>query len=862
MLLFGFKKFTSSIVLIGGISIAMAAIAESLLFSNPEMLSEYGSANKTKLVRMGNGWLVSVYGDAAGPAVYDTKADAQRLARDIFVTVCHPAFSETQCSFVGDEFSLPGDDWSAPINLSKNAHLSSIATDWNELDDTGPTPFYGDSGKPNIFVAGNFAVVSWTDKYCLGGAQRMISYTEREGITVPFSCLYMAYTNNVAGLDGPPLWHTVQLTDGERDAKSDFNKGVVVDTLVGDETVKIAKWAWSWQEDPHGLQIGGADGPGEGASGAAVTHGTDIWYTYTPDLLNVALAAPVRISDNYTNDGEGGNTSPIFHPDDPLNEITILERGNTGAARPNLMLVGGSPTPTAVIAYEESKGAERLDSGKFIRYHEFAFDSPPPESEVPYENGEPGCLISDPLENSRRVRFVSQKSASPNGLRMGVFWRQGLPTEGGPGDIMVRFGNKNTSDAFSTGLRPEDMVPAVDTNCRVSDFAVARLLVNTRAYNISSNTIPWSPVELSKFVRANDLEDATDINPYEDARAHRAAIVGDDFYIGYSYAKDWALATYTNLDNYNFWLRHYNAALGGTWTDAKNLSNILPAEKMHVKEPRLVKTPGTGMGCTDPENIKYPENCQNKSTFIVAWGTETNVYSHVDKSVEGDISYTRTTDKGVTFEEPAVLVPGIVVDPGDPLSDPPVPPVYNNRFESQLRPSPAGNILWSVWNEADNTSLGGTHAMLSVSDESIGTPPTPPAGDVTPLTSPGIIGGVIPPVGVYDLSLDLFQAPNKVKVLTSRNFNSFIRNIGPDVSAEGTLTIRGYVDEDDIAEFTLGGDDGGGTFGPIAMGDSVRVVIPWISPPEPMEIHWVAEIVSTGDNNGLNDTQYGTTTVK
>ena len=196
----------------------------------------------------------------------------------------------------------------------------------------------------------------------------------------------------------------------------------------------------------------------------------------------------------------------------------------------------------------------------------------------------------------------------------------------------------------------------------------------------------------------NKLSDTTDTNPYEDSRAHRAAIVGDDFYIGYSYAKDWALATYTDLDNYNFWIRHYNVA-SNTWTDAQNISKIAAIDKTHVKEPRLVKTPGTGMGGT----TTYPENLQDKNTFIVAWGTEINVYSHVQSSVEGDINYSRTRDQGVTYEDPLV-----VEDLG-----------INNRFESQLRPSPAGNILWSVWNEAENAedSLGdvvniGTNAML------------------------------------------------------------------------------------------------------------------------------------------------------
>lgn len=834
MLLFSFKKFTSSVVLIGGISIAMVAIAGVLWFLPPEMLSENGSASKTKLVRMGDGWLVSpysdaFYGDEFGPHadghdVYDTKADAVRLARDIFVRVCHPAYSVSQCSFESD--------WSAPINLSNTAGLSSISTDWNEHDDplTGPTPFYGDSGKPNIFVSGSFAVVSWVDKYCPGSAQRLISYTEREGIAVPFSCVYMAYTNNVAGLNGEPAtWNTLQLTNGERDAKSDFNKGVVA--VV--DGVKTAKWAFSWQEDPHGLQIGGADGPGDGASGAAVTHGTDIWYTYTPDLLFEPLATPVRISDNYTSDGAGGNTSPIFHQDDQVNEIVETERGNTGAARPNLMLVSGSNPPTAVIAYEESKGAERLDTGKFIRYHEFPFDSPP-GSLGQHLNGEPGCIISDPLENSRRVRFVSQGFGSnPSGLRMGVFWRQGLPTEGGPGDIMVRFGFGTTGVSGLEGLRPEDMEPAVDANCRESDYLVARELGNIPGYNISSNTIEWSPVPIS-IANDDTLDDYTDTNPYEDARAHRAAIVGEDFYIGYSYAKDWALATYTDLDNYNFWLRHYNA-LGGTWTVPDNLSNIPAAAKLHVKEPRLVKTPGSGSGCSDPSTATYTENCQDKKTFFVAWGTETNVYSHVDRSVEGDISYTRTTDKGVTFEEPTVLVPDIGI---------------NNRFESQLRPSPAGNILWSVWNEADNT-YGGTHAMLSVSGYRTTPPPTPPTGGSTP-PIPG--EPPVPPVGDYDVSLISFKYPNNAKAGKPANFTSIILNNGPNISEAGDLTIIGYVNE--VAEYELTG-----SYESIAPDEVESVVIAWIVPDGPMEINWVATI-SNQDTNLDNNTQTGTTEVK
>jgi hypothetical protein len=795
-----------------------ASVAQ-LSFSEPETLSANSSANKTKLVRMGNGWLVSVYGDVATDSqlVYDLKADTTRLSRDNFVKVCHPGNNESQCSLASD--------WSEPINISNTAGLSSIATKW-DTNTGSPSPFYGDAEKPNIFVAGNFAVVTWVSKYCPGGQQRLISYNERDGISVPFSCVYASYTNNVAGIidpvsgnqTTPPLWNTVQLTDGSRDAKSDSNKGLKFGTK--------GLWAISWQEDPHGLQIGGSDGPGDGASGAAVTHGTDVWYTYTEDLMGTTFAPPLRISDNYTNDGSGGNTSPIFHGSDLENEIETLERGTTGAARPNLMLTGvldslGTP-PTAVIAYEESKGSERLDSGKYIRYHEFPFNQPPASSGM-YQNGEPGCIISDPAENSRRVRFVSQHNASGNGLRMGVFWKQGFPTEGGPSDIMVRIGKK-TEAAGSTGLRPEDMVPAVDSGCEVSAYESAQLLANTPANNISSNTIPWTPVGGENLPPENNLSDTTSKNPYEDARAHRAAIVGDDFYLGYSYAKDWAVATVVDMDNYNFWLRRFNAQTND-WTIAKNVSNITDV-KTHVKEPRLVKTPGSGEGCSDGS---YLENCINTSTVIVAWGTESNVYEHIGGSKEGDIYYTRTRDKGLSFEEP-VVVPGIGVN--------------DSRFESQLRPSPAGNIIWTVWNEG---ASDGEHAVLSVSDESIGRAPPPAGGGVTPPP---------PPINDIDMALTNLDVVARTTISSEQSVKVEITNNSITEVASGTVSLIGESSRGEVVEFT-------DSFSNLSAATSMIYAWSWTAPSQPTTFTWTATVTgSQGDTDPNNDTAVAVTRVR
>lgn len=683
------------IKIINGVGLGVLMFGGSLYanleFSEPETLSNNGSVDgdglafKAKIIGMSNGMLVSVYGDAVPSAhnVYDLKSDEVRKARDIFARTCMPTSTNDYCSSQSS--------WSEAINISNTADLSSISTKWEKDSDgllaTSPTPFYGDSEKPNIFNAGTYAVVSWVDKYCPSDEQRIVSYIERNGLEVPFSCVYESHINFA---DATPTWTTNRLTSGIRDAKQDVNKGV-------SSVDKKGQWIVTWQEDPLGLKIGGGDGPGDGASGANVSHGTDIWYSYTNDLKTIAFSEAKRFTNNQEKISDKSHGDPVFESDGT--EVVQLEAGTVGASRANTAIVNISGTetlPTVIVTYEETKGTNGLDNGKYVRYHALSFDKL-----VALEDSDKiGAIISDPKQNARRVRFVTQVNPSSEGMRMGIFWREGNPVEGGPGDVMVRLAYKNTTDTNSSGLRAEDMMPKVDANAYVDAYADAILLTNESALNVSSNTVPWSPVGGEIASPSNTLADATDKNAYEDARAHRAVIKGNDFYIGYSYAKDWAVATYTDMDNYNFWIRSYDASMN-TWTDAKNVSNITDV-KTHVKEPRLVGMPGNGPGCltpSDPATITNPENCQNGNLLLIAWGVESNVYEHIGGSVEGDIFYTRSY-RGIDFED-IVTVPGIGT---------------SNRFESQLRTTPAGNIVFTVWNEKNNdVSIGGTYAGLSVS---------------------------------------------------------------------------------------------------------------------------------------------------
>ena len=290
---------------------------------------DFDRAAKSRLVRLANGTLVAAYCDAVAddPAkyVYDLKADVERPARDIFVRTCDSA---------GADCADPR-NWTAPVNISKTAAQSSIDTDWTGDTDGSAerTPFHGDSGKPNIFGSGDRVVVTWVDKYCPGDggqptAQRTVTYLERNEREVPFSCVYAAHASGNVGASVD--WTVKRLTDGSRDAHQDVNRGM-----------QNGGWAVIWQEDPRGLQPGEAEGPGDGASGARVSLGTDVWYTYSgPGGKFGAWQTPLRLTDNWTGGagkpgggpgggGNGGGGSGGEHFGNNLSNPAIWSDGVT-----------------------------------------------------------------------------------------------------------------------------------------------------------------------------------------------------------------------------------------------------------------------------------------------------------------------------------------------------------------------------------------------------------------------------------------------------------------------------------------------------------------------------------------------------
>jgi len=336
-----------------------------------------------------------------------------------------------------------GVTWSTPILLSKDS--AGYPTGGQYIVTKGSYLAAADNNKPNLFAppatSGPKVVVTWTSAYCPENpaASNIGPYTstvqgqsdiDGDGtVDHPFYCLWVATTTDPALQN----WTSTQLTNGERDAIGDIETGNSTGT----------GYALAWQEDPAGLQPGEAEGPGDGGSGATVSPGTNIWYTYSATPNGPAFRTNIRqASDNNS-----------------------TATGSAGASRPNLTMSGS----TAALAYEETACAGG-SSGKCIVYHSFPYNTTTWTA-----TDAAGTNISDVTQNSRRVRFVLQgATAAPNSsLRTLVLWRESAPslTGGTPADIVIRRGLAGAGVSGSSGFTAADLL--ADTPRKMTNVAAS-----------------------------------------------------------------------------------------------------------------------------------------------------------------------------------------------------------------------------------------------------------------------------------------------------------------------------------------------------------------------------------------------------
>lgn len=719
--------------LTGVAGVAFAALVWDLQLDPEITLSEGGNGHKPKLMRAADGTLVSVFGDSPEGAgnYYDPKANTdQAIARDLFAKYCNP--NKIDCN-VADNWTKATTFAGTPEqrtdgNVTASALLSTVSTAWMGGDPVADRlPFPGNTDKPNIKQTGPVMVLTWISHYCPDGdlraegiqpsAQRAVRYIERENRVVPFACAWTAWS-----YDNGKSWNAPkQLSNGERDAKQDSSGGSY------DHATTTARIGISWQEDPEGLQLGEAEGPGDGASGANTAGGTDVWYTWV-NLNNVAKAATFappsanvsatadprdgdgteralgyRISDNWELEkkyGVSGEITNVLTGDGTEVDGSLVEGGRAAASRPNIGVLGNQ----TILAWEETKDSSGLDEGKFIRYRSFTYNQPPVISQpatstnpvAAYANEKSGCVLSQPGKSAKRVRFLTQSAADAtgvtapavpgrSGVNIAIFWREGETGEGGPADIVGRRGmvNPDSASNVQSGLAPARMVPPVDASCATSDYAAAQALSNVHGENLSSRASTVTAGD-------NGLTDDTELNNVENALAHRGVLRRDDLWIGYSFTSD-LYELQAGLDNYNFWIRkfEYDPATGGAWGLPRNVTNVTD-KRINVREPRFFGTPAsnTNAGFCDGTATQDATFCQNRDVVYLMWGTQENdPDGGADLGVWGTVS----VDGGETYATPERISEemGVVFEDDE------------SAFETQPQTRPDGTKFYVVFNTAN-----------------------------------------------------------------------------------------------------------------------------------------------------------------
>ncbi len=558
---------------------------------------ESRSVDKARIIRLTNGTLVAAWHEGIGaPDRAWTFAGVAHAPRDIFVRVS------------ADD----GVTWSDAVNVSGTSELTDATVFYDPAGDgAARVNFYGDSSKPTLVAAGNQLLFTWNDSYCGPGRHGPARFAGPLGeIEVPYRCLYAARVTVAAG--GVNIVAVDRITDASRDVANQVARATG------------AGFALAWQEDPRGLQLGEARGDGDGGSGARVSPGTEIWYAWMPRSRFADPAGtwggPTAITNNY--DFTGGAAI------------------GGGASRPNMALAG-SP-PTAILVYEEAKDVGPADLGKYVRFHAFPFNQP--------AAAEPGVIVSDPSENSRRARIVAMsKPGSETGARMLVMWRQGQGIQGAPADFMMRVGSVpsgvDIADEPTAGFRITDLRPAV-----VPDDPAN----NERGINLSSV----------------NLDDSSSMYPDANAKAQRAVMDGDFIYAGFT--QD-AQAT-DEVSEFQYFVRWSNDG-GVTWSTPLQVSAGVPGSE-NVIEPRLIRTPGT-VDSGDPRDIHNPD------IYVIAWGTEVDP-GNGQEPYRDALFVTRTVDRGLSIERVQALSMTRAA-PGE------------TDEQIQLRVSPDGQELAATW---------------------------------------------------------------------------------------------------------------------------------------------------------------------
>jgi hypothetical protein len=600
--------------------------------------------------------------------------------------------SSTIVTWNGERIPYPGHSHKPTMAVWGN----NILVAWNDK--------YCPSGDPFDLVdntTGELVDPDQPDYFKVNGSQGSIDYggivapNDKLLYEVPFSCVWTArgVFDATDAADGDGIleiqWRQAQqLTSGTRDSNKIW--------IAAEE----AGFVLAWQEDTEGLRSGKGLGPGEGYSGATTNHGTDIWYTYIAkdefdDVCSdaectastdvpadiealgekpkpaVNFAYAVRITNNETctteTDGETklycadncdstvalttGNSSgtninrcvqndlDYMTQDDTVAPAAAVLDGDTGASRPALKILrtnSDTPEYVTILAYEETKGLSESDpadqgttetdiklEGKAVYFESFFWDQPVtvsagrvvnqrvPEVTIADDGtyAETGLMI---YENARRVVIMPQVDACEmveGNPTFALMYKQGYATQGGPSDMFVRVNYGFTYDEFGLldGRDP--------TNVSAHD--------NEDVDNGTGQVI-WT---------TDYLEHQSYEQPFDNTFSPRGWLRAGEVYNGFEFSPRWK-ATSTGTVPNNFWMHRF---VDSAWQGPKQLS-IVTGAQVSTLDPRFVPTPQARHSTIESDK-------SNPDVIFMGYGT-----FDMTTSEELDLLYTRSTDKGVTWE--------------------------------------------------------------------------------------------------------------------------------------------------------------------------------------------------------------------
>jgi hypothetical protein len=592
----------------------------------------------------------------------------------------------------GERIPYPGHSHKPTMAVWGN----NILVAWNDK--------YCPSGDPFDLVdntTGELVDPDQPDYFKVNGSQGSIDYggivapNDKILYEVPFSCVWTArgVFDATDAADGDGIleiqWRQAQqLTSGTRDS----NKIWIAAEEVG--------FAITWQEDTEGLRSGKGLGPGEGYSGATTNHGTDIWYTgiTTDDFDDVCADADctattdvpadiealgekpkpavnfpyaVRITNNETctteTDGETklycadncdstvavttGNSSgtninrcvqndlDYMTADDTIAPAAAVLDGDTGASRPALKILktnAATPEFVAILAYEETKGLSESDpadqgdtdinialEGKAVYFESFFWDQPVTVSAGRVVNLRvPEVVIADDgsytetglmiYENARRVVIMPQVDECEmveGNPTFALLYKQGYDTQGGPSDMFVRVNYGFTYDKFG-------------------------LLDGREATNISAHDNEDVENGTGQVIWTTDyLDHQSYEQPFDNTFSPRGWLRGGEVYNGFEFSPRWK-ATSTGTVPNNFWMHRF---VDSAWQGPKQLS-IVTGAQVSTLDPRFIPT-------EKARHTTLESDKSNPDVLFLGYGT----FDMTTKE-ELDLYYTRSTDKGVTWE--------------------------------------------------------------------------------------------------------------------------------------------------------------------------------------------------------------------